>query len=122
SLNQWRAYGSGEGGYALSFDTKRLMDVQHSNGMLTPVIYDKSTQITVVQTLLRWALNEYEQLCLKDTTLGTDQARRSLWWNWFILICAATIAPVLKNPAFLEEAEWRYVHLAVPGSNMQFLP
>ncbi len=122
SLNQWRAYGSGEGGYALSFDTKRLMEVHHPNGILTPVIYDKSIQTNVVENLLVWGLNEYEQLCLTDAALGTDPARRALWWNWFILICAATVAPVLKNPAFKEEAEWRYVQLAIPGTNMQFLP
>jgi hypothetical protein len=122
SLNQWRAYGAGEGGYALSFETLRLLNLPHPNGFLTPVIYDKSIQTNVVQTLLRWGLTEYERLCATDVTLGTDQARRALWWNWFILICAASVAPALKNPAFVEEAEWRYIHLAIPGSKMEFLP
>ncbi|MET4173853.1 hypothetical protein ABIB99_004953 [Bradyrhizobium sp. LA6.1] len=122
SLNQWRAYGNGEGGYCLGFETKRLFEIDRENGMLVPVIYDKAIQTSLIASLLQWALNEYEELCAIDTTLGSDRSRRILWWNWFVIIGAASVAPVLKNPAFQEEAEWRYIHLATENSDIEFLP
>ena len=53
---------------------------------------------------------------------GDRSSAKSAMVNDFSTVCTTTVAPVLKNPAFKEEAEWRYVHLAIPGTNMQFLP
>ena len=63
SLNQWRAYGRGEGGYSIGFDTKRLAHaIGKHDAILAPALYDRNEQAKLVLSLLDWALSEYPKV------------------------------------------------------------
>lgn len=45
-LSQWRAYSGGEGGYAIGFDTAKMLDAfRNQNCVLSAVVYDRHTQM-----------------------------------------------------------------------------
>jgi hypothetical protein len=59
------------------------------------------------------------QAAVDQTLLLKPQ--RDLWWQW-LFICAVGVAAVLKNSAFSEEREWRFIHLATDYAGMMFRP
>jgi hypothetical protein len=119
SLNQWRAYGKGEGGYSIGFDAKQIRNLSHI-GVLTPVIYDPDVQRQMVEDLLDRSLAAYHQLA-HDQPIYVEDLKRKLWWSWFIIL-ATQAAPMMKDPAFKAEAEWRFVMWCHSVTNMDFAP
>jgi len=119
SLNQWRAYGKGEGGYSLGFDPIRMQQTARS-GTLMPVLYDERTQRGAVDELLDWSLSEYEKLSQQNEEFAGDE-KRVLWWTW-LLATATQLAPMMKDKSFQAEAEWRYTLWCNSQSEMDFVP
>lgn len=119
SLNQWRAYGKGEGGYSIGFDGKQIQCLTHI-GALTPVIYDANVQRQMVEDLLDRSLAAYHQLA-HDQPIYVEDSKRRLWWGWFIIL-ATQAAPMMKDPAFAAEAEWRFVMWCRSIADMDFAP
>jgi hypothetical protein len=119
SLNQWRAYGKGEGGYSLGFDPIRMQKTARS-GLLMPILYDEVSQRAAVEQLLNWSLDEYEKLVGQTPEFARDKERR-LWWTW-LLVAATQIAPMMKDNAFQAEAEWRYAIWHGTKAEMDFAP
>jgi Protein of unknown function (DUF2971) len=103
NLNQWRAYGRGEGGYSIGFRTAELGSSLGINTILTPVLYKRDVQARLVQDVLAWALEEYLKVSHKYD--GVDQEKHRKLWSHHFLFFAAGAAPVMKNPDFCEERE-----------------
>jgi Protein of unknown function (DUF2971) len=121
SLNQWRAYGRGEGGFSIGFDPMKLdQRILKLNGMLSPVNYDLSEQSNLVRELLRWGLSEYQRVAPSVPVDQRDKHRRD--WAHMFLWRAAAAAPIIKNPAFAEEGEWRLIHLPLFKEDIRFIP
>jgi hypothetical protein len=96
-LSQWRAYGADGQGYAVGFDSKRLMQMPVKT---LKVEYDHRTQIEEVkQFILALHLVESEEA----TPRGPD----------FFNACALLASDLasFKNPAFIEEDEVRLIYL-----------
>jgi hypothetical protein len=119
SLNQWRAYGRGEGGYCLGFDSKQL-DLKSSGGnfFISPAIYDRDVQAALVEDLLTWALAEYESVAVRHAE-NQDEHRKA--WAHMLLWQATAIAPIMKNPGFSEENEWRLIHILQSKWDVRFV-
>jgi Protein of unknown function (DUF2971) len=121
SLNQWRAYGRGEGGYSIGFDGVKLsQSMLKLNGILAPVLYDPSQQSKLVHDLLQWALSEYQKLATTIPISDRDDHRRD--WAHMLLWRIGAAAPMIKNPAFVEEQEWRLIFMPSLKEQVRFVP
>jgi Protein of unknown function (DUF2971) len=120
SLNQWRAYGRGEGGFSIGFDASKL-DAQAAKQQCftSPAIYDRDEQTQLVREFLAWVLEEYPRAASKH---ATEQAEHREAWTHVMLWRLSAIAPIMKNPAFFEEEEWRLIHLPESIATIRFLP
>jgi hypothetical protein len=120
SLNQWRAYGGGEGGFCIGFDTASI-DQKSSEQFffLSPAIYDRDEQAKWVHDFLHWALLEYVRVAQRHQS-ELDEHRRA--WAHMLLWRATAAAPIMKNPAFAEEQEWRLIHVLQSKWDVRFLP
>jgi hypothetical protein len=120
SLNQWRAYSRGEGGYSIGFDANQLdQRILKLNGILSPVNYDPSEQAKLVRDLLAWALSEYQKLAEALPLDQRDEHRKS--WAHMLLWRATAAAPIVKNPAFVEEQEWRLIQMPLLKEDIRFV-
>jgi hypothetical protein len=121
SLNQWRAYGRGEGGFSIGFDAIQLdQRIIKFNGMLSPVNYDLSDQAKLVDDLLQWGLSEYQKLAINVPLDQRDEHRKH--WAHMFLWRAGAAAPIIKNPAFIEEREWRLIQMPLFKEDIRFVP
>jgi hypothetical protein len=123
SLNQWRAYGRGEGGFSIGFDGPMLSSqvLKHATSFfLAPAIYDRDMQAQLIQTFLAWVLDEYPRLATRHAGPKQDEHRSA--WTHMMLWMAASVAPMMKNPAFFEEQEWRLIYLLDSQARVRFLP
>jgi len=121
SLNQWRAYGRGEGGFSIGFDAAKLdQKILKLNGILSPVNYDLSAQSKLVRELLLWGLSEYQRIITSVPSDQRNEHRRD--WAHMFLWRAAAAAPTIKNPAFVEEQEWRLIHMPPFKRDVRFVP
>jgi hypothetical protein len=121
SLNQWRAYGRGEGGYSIGFDTQKLIPAltRHA-AILTPALYDRAEQAKLIRALLEWALDKYPKVAEKqDSTTAKAHLEN---WAHHLLWFGSGLAPIMKNPAFEEENEWRLIYLLRANREIQFVP
>src|SRR5215211_3711196 len=118
-LNQWRAYGRGEGGYSIGFDGA-LIEARMSAlyAFLSPSIYEREQQAHLVRELISWALDEYPRVAKKYT--AADQDKHRALWGHALLWTAASAAPIMKSPAFAEEEEWRIIHLLQSVADVRF--
>lgn len=120
SLNQWRAYSRGEGGFCIGFDTAKIDSKANEQFFfLSPAIYDRDQQAKWVREFLDWALIEYVRVADKHRA-EEDEHRRS--WAHMLLWRATSAAPIMKNPAFAEEEEWRLIHILQSKWDVRFLP
>jgi hypothetical protein len=120
SLNQWRAYARGEGGYSIGFNTQSLMrPLSRHVAILAPALYNRHEQAKLIRSGLEWALSEYPKIAEKlDTTArAAHLENRAHHYLWF----ASGLAPIMKNPAFEEENEWRFIYLLRSRREVQFV-
>ena len=124
-LSQWRAYSSGEGGYAIQFDRLQLFlsalpeAPKDQAQVLMRVEYDTKEH----EAFFKDVLSKGEEFF---TTLeGSRKASAEDWaaefvrhWLWNLQY----IAPCLKHPKFESEREWRFVYPLRPDDfeSMQF--
>jgi hypothetical protein len=123
SLNQWRAYGRGEGGFSIGFDGHALAAQVIKDGRLgfiAPVIYDRDEQERFVEAFLAWVLDEYPRRACRYAGANQDGHRSA--WTQRMIEMLASVAPMMKNPAFFEEDEWRLIHLTHSQASVRFLP
>lgn len=121
SLNQWRAYSRGEGGFSIGFETNDLRDqASFISAYIWPVIYDPRKQIAFISTLLNTALAEYAKAAA--TYPPAKQAQHRENWLRMFALAAAPLAPLLKYHSFYEEREWRIIYVLRHMTELQFLP
>jgi hypothetical protein len=106
-LGQWRGYGGGQCGYAISFDYSRLITallVARPDSLMAPMNYDLARQHFVVDDLLKNA-----QTFFAAGLSGRDAQR---WANEFLAAFSDEMdifACVTKHPAFEAERERRII-------------
>jgi hypothetical protein len=109
-LSQWRAYGGGEGGYAIEFDAQYLRQLPepHKVTILGKVEYDKSKQSLFFDDVLENAIRFFLDGLQKKRASGIDE-----WTSEFLSYWASLVimfAPYIKHPRFSGEREWRLVY------------
>jgi hypothetical protein len=118
-LSQWRAYGQGEGGFSIGFSSLGLKEAATRNqALFCRVIYDRHEQSRIIQSLLDWAIEEY---CRRAASSGAAEGHRIEWLTKFFRV-AAQVAPMIKNPKFSEEDEWRIIQPLLALGNLGFVP
>jgi hypothetical protein len=122
SLNQWRAYGRGEGGFSIGFDGQGLSAqvLKTAIGFIAPAIYDQDEQAKMIRAVLDWVLDEYPRVARRHAAAEQDEHRSA--WTHMMLWMVAAVAPMMKNSAFFEEEEWRLIHLTHSQASVRFLP
>jgi Protein of unknown function (DUF2971) len=122
SLNQWRAYGRGEGGFSIGFDGPGLSAQVLKDGrdFIAPAIYDRDEQANMIRVFLDWVLDEYPRVARRHAAAEQDEHRSA--WTHMMLWMVAAVAPMMKNSAFFEEEEWRLIHLTHSQASVRFLP
>lgn len=119
SLNQWRAYGRGEGGFCIGFDAVQLRSqLNHKHCFISPAIYDPSVQLGLVEELVDWAIAEYPKVAANH--VENEAAHRTQWARTFLWLATAA-APIMKNPSFAEEQEWRLIYALQSKWDVRFL-
>lgn len=118
SLPQWRAYSDATSGYVIGFTGKLLAKVSKINNFyLAPCIYERSKQRELIRALV--------EEVLEQNIAGTpwdDEHHIPKGGN----LCAYLhrYAPILKDPSFKEEREWRVISrpLACTFDRFEFRP
>ena len=103
SLPQWRAYSDATSGFAIGFTGELLSSVAKSNSFyLAPCIYDLSKQRELIRALVEEVLEQNIAGVPWD-----DEHHIPKGGN----LCAYLhrYAPILKDPSFKEELEWRVI-------------
>jgi hypothetical protein len=107
-LSQWRAYGGGEGGYAIEFDSLHLRQSQPSTTILGKVEYREQQQNIFLDDVLAH--------CIAFFFAGVSKKRAPSIEEWaaeflqYFANLVMVFAPFLKHPRFAGEREWRLVY------------
>ena len=108
-LSQWRAYGRGEGGYALQFDSLFLRNLPPPvTTILGKVEYDRSNQDRFLQTVLTGCIRFFLDGLEKNRAPTIDAWAAEFLPYWASLVIM--FAPYIKHPKFSGEREWRLVY------------
>jgi hypothetical protein len=104
----------------LGFNGKQLFNAALRCGaLLVPAIYDREKKAELVQALLDWALVEYPKRAAPHfAELRTQHLTQ---WVQHFLSIASGVAPMMKNPAFREEREWRLIWALAGLGQVEFL-
>jgi hypothetical protein len=108
-LSQWRGY-CPKGGFSIGFDSKLLTQIaKKHDSFLLPCVYDFKIQRKMLEELLVYHSNKYDE-AIKDLGQNmSDTLIRSIS-NEFIISLLA-LSPIIKHESFKEEKEWRIVSL-----------
>lgn len=119
-LSQWRGYGRTGGAVALGFAT-RILDVSLLQGhtQLWKCIYDQHDQRIISFELVDLLLNSYKAVdgpSLKAAEWERSERNLIGFFNTTFL----RVAPMLKNPHFKEEREWRIISAPIDADDPHF--
>lgn len=134
---QWRAYGGGEGGYALGFEQPifdpRCQAADFGSIRLAPVLYDPDDQSKLVRDFIDEIVSS-----LKEELAKPPELRQTPYHNEESIVLSTArdaltifsyIAPLFKDRSFRAEQEWRILfhaeHLKLnecASELMQFSP
>jgi hypothetical protein len=104
-LSQWRAYAGGSGGYNLGLNTKLLLAAcPAAEWSLYPCDYSRRRQKRAIAEILSTAHYTLEHSSPQPPDLETIKTATNMFLNHFL-----HYAPLLKDPTFAEEKEWRLV-------------
>jgi hypothetical protein len=107
-LSQWRAYGGGEGGYAIEFDSLHLRHHQPSTTILGKVEYREKQQSGFLDDLLESCISFFFDGVRKKRAPSIEE-----WATEFLQYFASLaimFAPFIKHSRFAGEREWRLVY------------
>jgi hypothetical protein len=82
-------------------------------------MYDRDEQATFVRDFLSWALDEYVRVAARHPE--NEQAEHRVAWTHMLLWRLTAAGPIMKNPAFAEEQEWRLIHILQSKWDVRFL-
>lgn len=114
-LSQWRAYCPENSGFNLGFDLNLVKDVVNKQGFIvSKCLYDPEEQKAAIKYLLReWGLLYFDNMELfsvfakKGDIKGLTSAVMKVASK--LIEAVAHLCPLLKEPSFVEEKEWRIV-------------
>jgi hypothetical protein len=110
-LSQWRAYGDGENGYSIGFNSSGMMtDIMRNNCVLAPVQYDQTIHTRIVERVADATLQFFLQgwQTRRSSGITIDEWALSFLTEWVNDI--TYLAPAMKHPGFAPECEWRIIH------------
>ncbi|MFA5824040.1 MAG: DUF2971 domain-containing protein [Thermodesulfovibrionales bacterium] len=97
SLSQWRGYCNTGAGFCIGFDTAKLKEiVDEKNLSLFQCVYDMNLQTNLIREILLQSMEKLSTVELNETVSE-------------FLLKFMRIAPIMKDPSFQEEEEWRIV-------------
>lgn len=107
-LSQWRAYGGGEGGYALGFDYFDLTwSANNLNARLWPVVYDDARQARIADEVVALAIQFFRQGLAKRPNVAAIEFLEP--FVRAIDLYVAELGPLAKDKNFSAEFEWRVI-------------
>jgi Protein of unknown function (DUF2971) len=110
-LSQWRAYSGGENGYAIAFLAGAFFN---RGSLVVRVNYEKDQHKEVAKKVANATLQFFKEGIDARPASGIDNtALMEAWANEFLATWQALIsrlAPMVKDPAFRGENEYRIVH------------
>lgn len=120
-LSQWRAYASGGKGVALGLESSRLQvpmfkaerEQMSGQTVLANVIYDEEVQNSVIDRIVSIIDSLVREL---DGLDCEDNSHPFVPLSAYMNLYLHYIEPIFKNPAFVEESEWRIIFF--PASNV----
>ncbi len=124
-LSQWRSYCPESGGLNIGFDYMQIKQIIEKQGFfLTKCLYKPEEQKATVKRLLHeWGLLyidnivRFSALAEKDNMQGLVDGMKEVASELIeAIIC---LCPLLKNPSFVEEKEWRLVSHPISIGNPQ---
>ncbi len=122
SLNQWRSYARGDGGFNVGFDSASVERLIARPGLycsLVPVIYDTKTLRELVAAFVDWIIDTYPKHLAQPGTLDAAE-HMDLWLN-AVAGVSSGLAALFKDEAFFEEREFRLICFS-GISNIKFHP
>jgi hypothetical protein len=103
-LSQWRGYAPN--GFSIGFSQRRLDEIAKAAGYtLASCVYENREQ----RRRLRETLMESVALYDREIAGGTPKDDALEKAGHTLLVSTVRLAPLLKNPAFAEEKEWRLI-------------
>jgi hypothetical protein len=104
-LSQWRGYCPDGNGFSIGFDFSKLGEQMKKQYFRSAkCIYDRSDQAKILQAFLAEALTKLQAGCPL----------------YEIQLSFLAIAPVLKDPKFSEEQEWRLISLPLVFDEVKY--
>jgi len=107
-LNQWRAYAGGEGGYSIGFRTSGIKRLDGHRYPLLPVIYDIQRHAELSQAVAKATLKFFLDGMKTRQGFAPQQWAYAFLPSWTSAV--SHLFPLLKNPAFRAEEEWRIAY------------
>ena len=114
TLTHWIEYGQHGVGYAIGFDTGRLVSATTANALLTRCIYKDETKIRLLLHTLRVAETAFTDVIAKNG--GTPIAELAAHFIPILLTAIVWFGPVFKHAIFEPEQEWRLITKDHPKS------
>lgn len=112
-LSQWRAYAGGEGGYAIGIDCNAIRSWGDPRQFfLTAVNYERSRHTQVAQAIAAATYKFFLDGLRARPGEDPNEWASVFLQQWGQLI--TYLAPILKDPSFAGEREWRIVHRLTP--------
>lgn len=122
-LSQWRAYGRGEGGYAIGLSSAVLgLLGARQYHFLAAVNYDTAAHLALAKVIAAEVVRSFTQSLAANPNRNSALAA---WINQFLGAWRNSLVylgPILKDAAFQAEHEWRIMHRLQPGDvkNLKF--
>jgi hypothetical protein len=106
-LSQWRWYGEGGRGVSIGVLSRVLRGMAHSRIHLWKCVYDATAHRTLLLALVDRLLQTYRGEKAGNGGALLPEHRHYMLERFFVSFLQ--IAPIIKNPNFAEEREWRLV-------------
>ena len=110
-LSQWRWYGEGGRGLSIGVTSQVLRGMASGRINLWKCIYDAHAHRELLEAMIERLLAAYRLQREREGEPPGAEARHYLVQRFFASFLQ--IAPIIKNPNFAEEREWRLVTLPV---------
>lgn len=114
-LSQWRAYSQGGAAFAVGFDIPSMFTlIQRRNYLIGPCLYHRGEQERLVSAICQDVHDVFDKW-IRDTDGDPSAAHNHFALMFYVQFI--TLAPLLKDPSFEEEGEWRVISEPVWGSD-----
>jgi hypothetical protein len=111
-LSQWRAYAGGENGYALGFRVRDLLATGGNHGFVC-VSYDVNMHKSLAEQVAQATVDFYKDGLAADPSRTGEDWTKEFLQHWDTAV--TFLAPLVKDPGFASEKEFRIIHPYVEG-------